>query len=37
MMAIRYEDTYVRADGVWRFARRELRLDWRDDRPVGSP
>ena len=34
VMAVRYEDAYVREEGVWRFARRELRLDWRDDRPL---
>jgi hypothetical protein len=22
--------------GVWRFAERQLRLDWRDDRPLAE-
>jgi len=33
-MAVRYDDTFVRQSGTWRFAERQLRLDWRDDRPV---
>lgn len=33
LMAIRYEDRYVR-DGGWRFAERRLRLEWRDDRAL---
>ena len=37
VMALHYRDDYVRDDGAWRFARRELRLDWSDDRPVGAP
>lgn len=36
VMAIRYEDTYVRHHGLWRFAERCLRLDWRDDRPLAD-
>ena len=36
VMAVRYDDRYVRLDGRWRFARRELHFDWRDDRPVGE-
>ena len=27
-MGIRYQDSFVRQDGVWRFARRELMVDW---------
>lgn len=27
-MGIRYQDRFVRQDGVWRFARRELIVDW---------
>jgi len=27
-MGIRYQDSFVRQDGVWRFARRELIVDW---------
>ena len=34
VLAVRYGDTFVRQDGQWRFAQRELRLDWRDDRPL---
>ncbi len=37
IMAIRYEDSYVRRHGMWRFAERRLRLDWRDDRPLAEP
>jgi hypothetical protein len=33
VLAVRYEDTFVRGAGSWAFDRRELRLDWRDDRP----
>ena len=27
-MGIRYQDSFVRQDGVWRFTRRELIVDW---------
>ena len=27
-MGIRYQDSFVRQDGLWRFARRELIVDW---------
>jgi len=27
-MGIRYQDSFVRQDGVWRFAKRELIVDW---------
>ena len=27
-MGIRYQDSFVRQDGVWRFGRRELIVDW---------
>lgn len=37
VMAIRYEDSYARVHGLWRFAERRLRLDWRDDRLLGDP
>ena len=39
VMAVRYEDEYVCEAGTWRFASRQLRLDWRDDRPLdtGTP
>jgi hypothetical protein len=36
VMAVRYEDDYVCESGVWRFAERQLRLDWRDDRPLAE-
>lgn len=36
VMAIRYEDEYVRVHGLWRFAERRLRLEWQDDRALGS-
>ncbi len=36
VMAVRYEDRYVREAGAWRFAERQLRLDWRDDRPMAE-
>jgi hypothetical protein len=34
VMAVRYEDDYVFESGAWRFASRQLRLDWRDDRAM---
>jgi hypothetical protein len=34
VMAVRYADTFVRRSGGWGFAERELRLDWRQDRPL---
>ena len=40
VMAVRYEDDYACEAGVWRFSSRQLRLDWRDDRPLpvdGAP
>jgi hypothetical protein len=36
VMAVRYQDEYVVEEGVWRFAERQLRLDWRDDRPLAD-
>jgi len=36
VMAIRYHDDFVRAGGAWRFARRDLHLDWRDDRRLDA-
>ncbi len=32
--AIRYQDQWRRADGVWKFTRRELVVDWEEVRPV---
>jgi ketosteroid isomerase-like protein len=37
VMAVRYEDDYVCQSGTWRFASRQLRLDWRDDRVLDEP
>jgi hypothetical protein len=34
VMAVRYQDSFVCESGTWRFAERQLRLDWRDDRPM---
>ena len=31
---LRYRDDYRRTDSGWRFARRSLRLDWIESRPV---
>jgi hypothetical protein len=36
VMAVRYQDEYVREGGRWCFAERQLRLDWRDDRPMAE-
>ena len=36
VMAVRYQDEYVCESGEWRFAERQLRLDWRDDRPLAE-
>jgi hypothetical protein len=36
VMAVRYQDEYVCESGTWRFAERQLRLEWRDDRPVAE-
>lgn len=33
-MGVRYQDEYRREGGAWRFARRELVLDWTQDGPV---
>jgi hypothetical protein len=30
---IRYHDTFVKADGAWRFAERKLYVDWTETRP----
>ena len=34
VMAIRYQDRFVRTDGGWRFRERVLATDWTEDRPV---
>jgi len=36
VMAVRYEDEFVCKSGSWYFAERQLRLDWRDDRPMAE-
>jgi ketosteroid isomerase-like protein len=36
VMAVRYEDEFVCESGSWYFAERQLRLDWRDDRPMAE-
>jgi uncharacterized protein (TIGR02246 family) len=33
-MGVRYQDQYRREAGAWRFARRELVLDWTQDLPL---
>ena len=40
VMAIRYEDSYIRTDAGWRFARRTMNPDWEEQRtalPVQPP
>jgi hypothetical protein len=32
--SLRYLDTFVKADGAWRFAERLLYVDWVDERPL---
>jgi ketosteroid isomerase-like protein len=32
--ALRYADTYVKQDGVWRYAERRLYVDWIEERPL---
>jgi uncharacterized protein (TIGR02246 family) len=34
VLAVRYADTFVCESGTWRFAERQLRLDWSDDHPM---
>lgn len=36
IMAIRYHDTFIRQDGRWLFADRELITDWIDKRPSSA-
>lgn len=36
VMSIRYFDRFVRQDGEWLFAERQLIADWTDKRPSGS-
>ena len=37
VMAIRYLDRYVRLDEGWRLERRELQVEFTEDRPVTGP
>lgn len=32
--ALRYLDTFVKVDGSWLFGRRELRVDWQEERSM---
>jgi hypothetical protein len=32
VMFIRYEDSFIKRDGTWRFAERKLHIDWTDSR-----
>jgi uncharacterized protein (TIGR02246 family) len=34
VLFIRYQDTYARTAKGWRIARRELVIDWQEDRPT---
>src|SRR4029079_9258171 len=34
VMSIRYQDTYVRAEGTWLIAHRRLLTDWTEDREI---
>ncbi|MFI5956344.1 nuclear transport factor 2 family protein [Cryptosporangium sp. NPDC051539] len=36
VIAIHYEDRYRRVGDDWRFARRDVRVQWIDDRKIGS-
>ncbi|GHE50765.1 nuclear transport factor 2 family protein [Streptomyces capitiformicae] len=37
LRSIRYDDSYRRTTDGWRFARRELTVDWTEDRVLASP
>jgi len=34
--SIRYDDTFTKSDGTWRFSERRLYVDWTDTRPISS-
>jgi hypothetical protein len=34
--AVRYQDSYSRAEGRWRFTRREVTVDWVEERVLSS-
>ena len=36
-VAVRYQERYAKRDGVWRFTRRTLIVDWTETRPVEIP
>jgi hypothetical protein len=36
VLHIRYEDRYLRSDEGWRFVHRDVRVQWIDDRRIGS-
>jgi hypothetical protein len=35
--SLRYLDTFARIEGRWRFAERQLILDWSETRLLGTP
>jgi hypothetical protein len=35
--AIRYQDSFTKADGTWRFAERRLYVRWTETRTLGDP
>ena len=37
VLAVRYHDEFALHGGSWCFAERQLRVDWRDDRPLAEP
>jgi hypothetical protein len=36
VLYIRYEDSFIKQDGVWRFAERKLLIEWCENRPLHS-
>jgi len=34
MIALRYDDTFVKMDGTWLFAERKLYVDWIEERAL---
>jgi hypothetical protein len=37
VMGVKYHDRYVRLDEGWRFARRRIEFQWRDERVLAAP
>jgi uncharacterized protein (TIGR02246 family) len=37
VMMMRYHDRYVRQGGAWRFAHRQIHMDWTETRPAALP